>query len=217
MMLNSVKQLLALSVLLPWALTAAAAGTHSEGAAERLSDLLRDYGTFQASFTQEVADDRGLVVQETEGKLRAKRPGLFYWETRPPANQFIVSDGKTVEVYDPDLEQVTVQELDEQVSVTPALLLSGEVEDLSDVYRVDERVLGEFTRVYILEPKSEDSLFISLTLVFFDGELQEMELEDSLAQRTLISFGGIVLNEDLPDSAFRLDYPEGVDVIKGLQ
>lgn len=204
-------------LLLPVSLVGWADEADSTRAAARLAELLGDYGTFQASFTQEVADERGRVVQETRGRLKAKRPGLFYWETEPPANQFIVSDGRRVEVYDPDLEQVTVQELDDQVSVTPALLLSGQVDDLAEVYRVDERLLGEHTRVYILEPRSSDSLFVSLTLVFYGEELQEMELEDSLAQRTLLSFGSIVVNADIPDSDFRLDYPEGVDIIEGLQ
>lgn len=188
----------------------------STRAAANLSELLGEYATFQASFNQEVSDERGRLIQESQGQLKARRPGLFYWETEPPANQYIVSDGQRVEVYDPDLEQVTVQQLDDQVSVTPALLLSGQVEDLADTYRVDERLLGEHTRVYILEPRSPDSLFISLTLVFYDSELQEMELEDSLAQRTLLSFGSIRINEEIPDAAFRLDYPDHVDIIEGL-
>ncbi|MFW5825906.1 MAG: outer membrane lipoprotein chaperone LolA, partial [Marinobacter sp.] len=105
-------------------------------AADRLAESLSSYSTFQANFTQTVADEQGRVRQESTGNLKAKRPGLFYWETDPPANQFIVSNGDTVELYDPDLEQVTVQALDEQVSTTPALLLSGEVEDLSDTYEI---------------------------------------------------------------------------------
>ena len=46
-------------------------------AAQRLADTLSSYATFQAAFTQTVADDRGRVIQETTGNLKAKRPGLF--------------------------------------------------------------------------------------------------------------------------------------------
>lgn len=188
-----------------------------EQAADNLADILSSYATFQASFSQTVADDQGRVIQETNGNLKAKRPGLFYWETNPPANQFIVSDGEQVELYDPDLEQVTIQELDEQVSSTPALLLSGETDGLSETYDITEARYGDNTREYTLEPRSEDSLFISLTLTFYGDELQAMRLEDSLAQRTELEFGSVRINEPVADAAFKLEYPESVDVIQGMQ
>lgn len=188
-----------------------------EPAADRLAETLKSYSTFQATFTQVVADEEGQVVQETTGSLKAKRPGLFYWETDPPENQFLVSNGDTVELYDPDLEQVTVQDLDEQISTTPALLLSGETEGLSDTYEISEERYGDHTREYTLVPRSEDSLFTSLTLTFYDDELQAMRLEDSLAQRTELEFGSITINESIEDDAFRLDYPDTADVIKSAE
>lgn len=185
-----------------------------EQAADRLADALSNYSTFQAAFTQTVADDQGRVMQETNGNLKAKRPGLFYWETEPPENQFIVSDGDTVELYDPDLEQVTVQTLDEQVSTTPALLLSGETDGLDETYDISEERYGEHTREYTLLPRSEDSLFVSLTLTFYDDELQAMRLEDSMAQRTELEFGSVRINDEVDDDVFKLDYPDTVDVIR---
>lgn len=188
-----------------------------EQAADRLAETLKSYATFQASFTQTVADEKGKVAQESTGSLKAKRPGLFYWETEPPQNQFLVSDGDTVELYDPDLEQVTVQDLDEQISTTPALLLSGETGDLADTYEITEERYGDHTREYTLVPRSEDSLFTSLTLTFYEDELQAMRLEDSLAQRTELEFGSITINESIDDDKFKLDYPDSVDVIKSAE
>lgn len=106
----------------------------SEGSdsANELASLLKGYESYQADFIQIVVNENGNKVQETRGSLKAKRPGLFYWETSAPLSQFIVSDGETVEVYDPDLEQVTIHNLDDRVQSTPALLLSGEVDNLED-------------------------------------------------------------------------------------
>jgi len=161
-----------------------------------------------------VVNENGRSVQETKGALKARRPGLFYWESRSPMSQFIVSNGKTVEVYDPDLEQVTIHNLDEQVQTTPALLLSGEVGDLDKTYRVSMRELGDNTREYTLEPRNPDSLFVSLRLTFFKGELQEMRMKDSLSQLSVLSFSHIRVNDEIDTSAFTLNYPEGVDIIR---
>src|SRR5690554_1626479 len=183
-------------------------------AAEQLSAMLRSYETYQARFIQIVVDANGGRIQETRGNLKAKRPGLFYWETGAPLSQFIVSDGEKVEVYDPDLEQVTIHTLDDRVQTTPALLLSGEVDNLNETYEVSGRKLGEGTQEFTLIPRSPDSLFTSLRLSFYDGQLQEMRMEDSLSQISILSFDEIRVNEALERSAFRLEYPEDVDVIR---
>ncbi|MFP3978370.1 MULTISPECIES: outer membrane lipoprotein chaperone LolA [Marinobacter] len=185
-----------------------------KSSATELASLLKSYETYQADFIQIVVSENGNNVQETRGSLKAKRPGLFYWETRAPLSQFIVSDGSSVEVYDPDLEQVTVHNLDDRVQNTPALLLSGEVDNLEETYRVSGRQVSDDTREFTLEPKNEDSLFVSLRLTFFKNELQEMRMQDSLAQLSVLSFDHIRLNESVEKSVFKLEYPEGVDVIR---
>lgn len=202
-----------------WCLTlmmaAGLAQAQDESAAARLTDELSGYRTFQADFVQTVMDSRGDKVQESRGELKAKRPGLFYWRSEQPMAQVIVADGEEVKVYDPDLEQVTIQAMDQKVSSTPALLLSGQVDNLAQTYEVSYRTFGDKTVEYTLEPRDPDSLFTSLTLTFYDGELQEMRLTDSLDQRSLLSFDNVVINEEIPDSAFELEYPDTVDVIQG--
>ncbi|AHI27808.1 outer membrane lipoprotein chaperone LolA [Marinobacter similis] len=209
-------KLIALALVALFALSANAAddSANSRDAAEKLASALKSYESYQASFIQIVVNENGNRVQETRGALKAKRPGLFYWETSAPLSQFIVSNGETVEVYDPDLEQVTVHKLDERVQTTPALLLSGEVGNLDETYKVSLKAIGDNTREYTLEPRNPDSLFVSLRLTFFKGELQEMRMQDSLAQLSILSFDDIRLNQSVDDSAFSLDYPEGVDIIR---
>ncbi|WP_372965147.1 outer membrane lipoprotein chaperone LolA [Marinobacter sp.] len=186
----------------------------SQGAAEELSSILRSYETYQADFIQIVVGENGSRVQETRGSLKAKRPGLFYWETDAPLSQFIVSDGEKVEVYDPDLEQVTIHKLDDRVQTTPALLLSGEVDNLDETYEVSHRMLAEAAQEFTLVPRGADSLFVSLRLSFYQGELQEMRMEDSLSQISILSFENVALNKAIDKNAFRLEYPEEVDVIR---
>lgn len=205
------------AVLLSMAVIAgpASAQSASENAAQELTGILQDYETYQADFIQILVNDRGHQVQETTGLLKAKRPGWFYWETGNPLPQYIVSDGDKVEVYDPDLEQVTIQSLDERVQSTPALLLTGEVDNLNEMYEVTEKDTSvDGYREFTLVPRAPDSLFTSLRLSFREGQLSEMRMEDSLSQLSILSFDNVRLNEPVSDDAFRLDYPEGVDIIR---
>lgn len=193
----------------------AMSATGGDQPAARLAATLEDYRTYQADFIQIVVDARGSKVQESRGHLKAKRPGLFYWESARPMSQFIAADGKYVTVYDPDLEQVTIQPMDKQVASTPALLLSGQVDNLAQTYDVSVEKQGTNTTEFTLVPKNPDSLFVSLKLTFYKGELQEMRLHDSLDQRSILSFDNIKVNQPVSDSAFVLKYPDDVDVIQG--
>lgn len=183
-------------------------------ATTQLTALLSSYQTYQADFIQIVGGDGGQRIQESRGLIKAKRPGLFYWESKAPMAQHIVSNGDEVSVYDPDLEQVTIHKLDRDAQATPALLLSGEVGDLSQTYEVSTRRVDNNTREFTLKPRSPDSLFVALRLSFFDAELREMRMEDSLAQISILSFDNIVLNADIDASIFKPDYPAAVDIIR---
>lgn len=204
--------LLALVPLLGWAQSRSGTG---DAASRALAQRLESYHTFTADFTQVVVSQNGKEVQKTTGKLKAKRPGLFFWHADPPLEQYIVADGKIVKVYDPDLEQVTIQKMDQRLSSTPALLLSGNVKGLDQAYRITAQGQAGKAARFKLVPRNPDSLFEWLELRFRDGTLEEMRLKDSLGQRSRLRFSHIRINQPVAGSAFKLNLPKGVDVIGG--
>jgi len=125
----------------------------------------------------------------------------------------MISDGKKVTLWDPDLEQVTIRKLDERLSQTPALLLSGDVSKIDQSFDVTSKPSGELLE-FILKPKTKDTLFDSLRLSFRNGKINDMQLIDSVGQRTNILFSGVKVNEDIPASTFKFVVPKGADVIQ---
>jgi outer membrane lipoprotein carrier protein len=179
---------------------------------ESLQKVLSDTQSYQARFQQQVLDAKGVSLQSVNGFMQVKRPGLFRWQTDAPFDQLLVANGSTLWVYDKDLEQVTIQALDQRVSQTPALLLSGDVKALGESYSVAKKSV-DGADLYFLKPLGEDSLFESLSLVFDGNALIEMHLEDGLGQKTTISFLNVKVNPVLEKEIFEFKIPEGVDVI----
>ncbi|SDG33597.1 outer membrane lipoprotein carrier protein [Pseudomonas benzenivorans] len=184
-----------------------------EAAVQRLTQLLNQAQTITARFSQLTLDGSGTQLQESAGQLALKRPGLFRWHTDAPMEQLLVSNGEKVWLYDPDLEQVTIQALDQRLTHTPALLLSGDVSKISENFEISYKEGGSVVD-FILKPKSKDSLFDSLRLSFRSGMLNDMQLIDSIGQRTNILFLNVKMNEALDDGQFSFDIPEGADVIQ---
>ena len=203
-------RLLLLAVLSVSCLTAQA---EDAAAVQRLTQLLDQAQTLTARFSQLTLDGSGTQLQETAGELALKRPGLFRWHTDEPMEQLLVSNGEKVWLYDPDLEQVTIQALDQRLTHTPALLLSGDVSQIQDNFDITFKEGGNVVD-FILKPKSKDTLFDSLLLSFRAGVLNDMQLIDSIGQRTNILFLAVKMNQPVDDAQFTFEVLEGADVIQ---
>lgn len=183
-----------------------------EAAAQRLNKLLSNASTMSADFSQMTLSANGSSMQETTGNLALKRPGMFRWHTDAPAEQELVSDGKQIWLYDPDLEQVTIQAMDQRLTHTPALLLSGDVSALQENFSIAWQDSGNVID-FTLTPKVNDTLFDSLRLSFRDGVINDMQMSDAVGQRTNILFQDVQLNQSMDDSQFTFEIPDGIDVI----
>ncbi len=184
----------------------------NEGA-ERLARMLEPLDTYVADFDQQILDGSGQRLQEASGRMWLSRPGRFRWEVNAPYEQVVVSDGDEVTLYDPDLQQATVQPLDDRVTHTPALLLSGSADQLTDSYEVSSSQQGA-AETFELVPKSPDTLFEELKLTFYGERLGFLQMTDSTGQRTAIEFDDVEQNVSVEDSRFDMELPEGTDVIR---
>ena len=193
-------------------LPVAASADDQTATAGQLNELLSQAQTMTGEFSQMTLSANGASLQETTGTLALKRPGMFLWHTAPPLEQVLVSDGEKIWLYDPDLEQVTIQQMDQRLSHTPALLLSGDVSQLQENFHI-ELSASSSVQDFTLTPRDADAMFDSLRVSFSDGVINDMQLSDPVGQRTNILFHNVELNAPLDDGQFIFEVPDGVDVI----
>jgi outer membrane lipoprotein carrier protein len=179
---------------------------------EELQRFFREVTSYTASFRQVILDETLQSIDESTGRMWIVRPGRFRWNYDPPATQQIISDGDRVWVYDAELEQVTVRQLDDAVGSTPALLLAGEG-DIDGNY--EQRDLGQLGPVVWvgLQPYDRDSGFEDIRIGFEDGDLRLLELVDGFGQVTRITLLDTRANEPVDPALLDFVPPPGVDVI----
>jgi outer membrane lipoprotein carrier protein len=194
------------------ALLSAVATAHADIGLDRFHRFFAGLRGFEATFDQVIVNQEGKVVQRTRGTLQIMRPGRFRWTYESPYRQIIVTDGKTLWVYDPDLEQVTRSDLDTSVGNTPAVLLSTE-EPLDTLFRISEAPPEDGLAWVALEPKGQEANFTRVLLGFDDRALVAMEIGDSFSQTVKLNFTRIKRNPDLDPALFEFKPPAGVDVI----
>ena len=199
-----------------------AAPATEQVATQNLVKQLNGIQSLTANFEQttktsgKAKNNKGLSAQHMnqtfKGVMKVERPGKFSWQINSPVKQTIVSTGRTVWIYDPDLQQAVRQNLDEQVANTPALLLSGNTTQIQQAYRISQP--DKTKTYYTLYPKNKEGAFQSLTISFGAKNAPTlMILQDSLGQTTHVRFSNTQVNSKIPASTFNFTPPKGTDII----
>lgn len=170
--------------------------------------------SLQADFQQTIRSTRGRLIENSQGMLILSRPDKFILEYTSPAEQKYISNGKTIWIYDVELEQVSIKNLDEGIGDSPALLLSSN-KNIYQQYAVSdvkpERSDG--LSWVQLQAKSPEMTFEKVLLAFKNNILMTMIMHDSFGQITELKFSAIKVNKPFANRRFNFTIPENVDVI----
>lgn len=173
----------------------------------------KDLATLDGRFEQQVFEVDGTLREQSGGRVALQAPRQFRWDYQEPFPQTIVADGDRVWVYDPDLEQVTVrqQAQEEQSNPLAALIDPGVLEQQFKVGDDGER--DGLQWIGLTPRKLDDAAFAEAHLGFRDGALMQMEMRDTLGQKTVIRFFEWQRNTLIEAVRFRFVPPAGVDVV----
>jgi outer membrane lipoprotein carrier protein len=180
--------------------------------ASDVEKLLDGVSSWSADFTQTIDDGHGKVVRSAAGKLYLQKPGKFRWDYSQPSQQLILADGKQIWLYDKDLQQANVRDMDVSLASTPAVLLSGGA-SVSSQFDVTALPRSGGLDWYQLVPKHPDTDFQMVRIGFNKGELAALFLADKLNQVTQLNFSNAQRNAKLIPDLFTFTPPPGVDVI----
>lgn len=181
---------------------------------EKLDGLLLDIETLSASVTQLILESDGAVLEESAIQMHLLRPDGFYWETLDPFPELVVTDGNTLWNYQPDLEQVVIEDWDSTRSELAAQLLSGRTDRLSEEYRIDLIPDAEDNEsLFQLHPLDADSVYRVIRISFFQQELESIHLDNKNGQQTLWQFSNLRRNQGLEQKLFEFEPPAGIEIV----
>ncbi|MCK8515720.1 outer membrane lipoprotein chaperone LolA [Methylonatrum kenyense] len=197
------KKIIMLFVVLTLATVSAQADNRAQ-----LEAYYTEVQSLSGRFIQETVDDRGELVERTEGAMYIQRPNRFRWEYEAPYEQDIVADGRDLWVHDADLFQVTVRPLEEVLGSGPALMLSGELEDLESQFEIGSD--GDWVT---LTPRDEGWEVTGVRLRFVDGVPETVVVKDGMGQENRLELSEVEKNPELSSELFDYQVPDDADLI----
>ena len=180
----------------------------------QLSNLLRQVDTMSATVQQLIVESDGAVLEESSIQMHVMRPDGFYWETLEPFPELVVTNGAVLWNYQPDLEQVVIENWDSSRAELAAELLSGRTDSLAEEYEIHiEKDTGEDMAVFQLLPLDQNSLYRRINISFDNTALLSIHLDSKNGQKTLWQFNQPQINQQLSPDLFNFQIPPGIDIV----
>ena len=182
---------------------------------QRLDDLLGGIDTLAANVTQLIVESDGGILEESEIQMYLKKPDGFYWETLSPFPELIVTDGSKLWNYQPDPEQVVIEDWDSSRSELAAQLLNGQTESLEEDYSIVNVTEPDSDhQEFELTPIAADSVYRLISINFLLSDLESIYLDSKNGQQTVWRFKNVERNQVIADSIFTFEAPDNIEIIE---
>jgi chaperone LolA len=150
----------------------------------------------------------------SRGTVVFAKPGRMRWSYEEPEPSLVVSDGKTLWLYDPVHAEV------QRTSVSGGFLSGAAIQlligegDLRRDFRVTEVSCAEGAALLELVPRV-DATYEKLRVLadLESGEVRRTTIFDLVGNVTEVTFDDVRTNQSPADAVFRFEPPEGVEVI----
>jgi len=187
---------------------------------QRLEAAYRGASELAATFEQANFNRTLNQSVRARGTLYLKKPGRLRWEYSAPTPQEIVSDGRELWVYTPELKQVNVAPAPQALAGPAGSFLHGlgQVREHFHVRFLNPAQPADPDGLVVLDltPKSPQPLLARLILSVdpASGLVRKAVLYDELGNTVTLRFLNVRVNPGLADTLFVFTPPPGVAVIR---
>ena len=186
---------------------------------QMIQDQYQSIQSFSGHFVQTSYRNNTETVRRAEGLVSYKRPGKMRWLYEVPEEQLLVTNGETLWLFDPLLENVTIQKLEKLTDGTALSFLLG-VGDLQEDF--NRRLISQVfltspdALIVELEPKkaAANLSFIQLAVHPATYNLQIIALMDQEGNYRTIELESMHYNLVLEDNFFEFKVTEDMEVIE---
>jgi outer membrane lipoprotein carrier protein len=162
---------------------------------------------FEATFTQTYTYTAFHRTQGSKGVLKVKKPGKIRFDYTLPAKKTVTLVGSRYLQYEPDENQVFVDEKFDSRQLSSAVTFLWGKGSLEKEFDLSLGEKGEL----VMKPKKEDGRIQQVVLeVTGDGEVASTAVTDASGNVNRLAFATAKRNAGIKDSEFELELPRDV-------
>lgn len=187
--------------------------------AKRVQAFYNSTRTFQADFKQEFTIKAHNQKKTSDGRVAFEKPGKMSFTYTNPTGNRVVSDGKTLKVYESENKQMFEQQVDRSQYPAALAFLMGEgnLEESFELRLLDAKTMG-VSGAWVLEgtPKEPTPAYQKV-LLYIDmatAQVRRVLILDAQGNRNRFDFSNPVVNTKIAPREFAFTPPAGTQIIK---
>jgi len=199
--------------------TAEAAPPTAPEIAKRVQAFYDGTKTFQADFTQTYVIKVQNKKKDSKGKVSFEKPGKMSFRYAEPNGNRVVSDGKTIKVYEKANDQMYESKVEKSQYPAALAFLMGEGKLEKDfTLKLLDPATMKFEGGYVLEctPKQASPSYQKM-LLYVDGPTNQVRralILDAQGNRNRFDFSAPVINKPIDKTEFEFTAPPGTKIVK---
>ena len=197
----------------------AKAAPSADEIAKRVQTFYDTTKTFKADFKQEYTIKVQNVKKASTGKVVFEKPGKMSWTYDAPNGNRVVSDGKTIKVYEKENEQMfeTPVKNSQYPAALAFLMGTGNLtKDFS--FRMLDAAQMKFEGGYVLEgtPKEATPAYQKIILYVDQAtnQVRRVLILDAQGNKNRFEFNSAVANQTVEKKEFEFTPPAGTKTVK---
>jgi outer membrane lipoprotein carrier protein len=190
------------------------------GSADAIVDRLqRTYDAttdFVANFQQETEVKTLNRALKTAGKLTYKRPGKMLWRYDTPKDQFVLADGKHLYFFQPEQNQIIKSPLQNAFRTDIPLSFLLGLGNMKKDFNATLKATEENQHILRLEPKGDAGGYsdILMGVSKATSDILWVSVRDGAGNLTSIRFSDMRKGVGVNDALFKLQIPNGADIVE---
>ena len=190
----------------------------ADSVAAKVQAFYNQTTTFQATFHQVYKVKAYNQTKKSNGKVVFAKPGKMSWSYDVPNGNRVVSDGKTLKVYEKDNNQMFEQPVEKSQYPAALAFLMGQG-DLTKSFNLKllDAAVQKFEGGYVLEGLPKEATPAYQKVIFYvDGptsQVRRVIILDAQGNRNTFDFKAPRVNEPVPEETFQFTPPQGTQII----
>ena len=177
-----------------------------------LKKYLANINTMEADFEQRNYSTSNVLIDESIGRIKIKKPDNLIWDIERPFAKKIILQKDTLRIFDSQLNQLLISSIPMEIENSFLILLLRNTSILN-FYSIDKVEKNGDEQLFSLIGNNRKNMFKKIKIYIINGKLSKFIFVSGNNELIELELMNVLINKNLADKNFIFNVPNNTEII----
>ena len=177
-----------------------------------LKTYLTNINTMEADFEQRNYSTSNVLIDESIGRIKIKKPDNLIWDIKRPFAKKIILQKDTLRIFDSQLNQLLISSIPMEIENSFLILLLRNTSILN-FYSIDKVEKNGDEQLFSLIGNNRKNMFKKIKIYIINGKLSKFIFVSGNNELIELELMNVLINKNLADKNFIFNVPNNTEII----